>query len=102
MPENETQWRNREREFQKAVLAALSKPKENGLWALLNRPFTLWLLSLILLTIGGSYLTAHRQCQEDADKQIDQLEELDTEIERREQHIREIVEQNASIAAIRA
>jgi hypothetical protein len=101
MTEDDTLRHERERAFQASILAALEKPKENKFWALLNKPFTLWLLSLILLTVGGSYISAYRQCQQDAYAQIEQFQKLRRELLERENHIRQIVNGNSTIAAMR-
>jgi hypothetical protein len=100
-PENDTIRRKRDLEFQSRVLAAVEKPKESRLWALLNKPFMLWILSLILLTVGGSYFTAYRQCEQDAYAQIDQFTKLKHELIARENHIRQIVVDNPTVAAMR-
>lgn len=67
MRENETQQQNREREFQNRVLAALEKPKRNRFLAFINAPAFLWLLSVIVLSIGGTYYTNYKQCMADAE-----------------------------------
>jgi hypothetical protein len=56
MPENETQWRNRERRFQEAVLAALKKPKRDWFFATINSGIVLWLLSAIVIGFGAAVL----------------------------------------------
>jgi hypothetical protein len=101
MIENDSLRHKRERAFQASVLAALEKPKENRVWAFLNKPFTLWFLSLILLTVGGSYFSAYRQCQQDAYTQIDQFQKLRRELLERESHIRQIINGYSTIAAMR-
>lgn len=100
-PENDTIRRKRDIEFQSRVLAALDKPKEGRLWALLNRPFTLWCLSLILLSVGGSYFTTYTQCERDADTQIERFSKIEHEAVERTKHVHEIIISSPTILAIR-
>jgi hypothetical protein len=84
MPENETQWRNREREFQKAVLTALEKPKQSKFVAILNSPFFLWLVSAAFITVVGSYISAQQSCFSEAERLIQDFNQVNTEVEYRE------------------
>jgi hypothetical protein len=89
-----------EREFQRRVLGAIEKPKTNGFWATLNRPFTLWAMSLVLLTAGSAYFNTYQQCQKDAQDEIAKFTKLQRELYEREQHIREAIVAGRSIAEI--
>jgi hypothetical protein len=80
----------REREFQSRMLAAVEKPKQSttGVVAkVLNSPFTLWLLSAILITVGGAFFSTRQQCIADAEKVIESAAKLDSEIARRQRYI---------------
>jgi hypothetical protein len=55
----------REREFQRRVLSALEK-KQNRIWAFLNSGIVLWFLTAMIITVGGSFITNHKQCLADA------------------------------------
>jgi len=80
MPENEFLRQKREREFQQRMLAALEKPRQNRVWMILNSAFVLWLLSAILITGGGTYITGHKQCLADADQIINRRARLRQEL----------------------
>lgn len=80
MSDNEFLRQKREREFQVRVLAAVEKPKRNRLLAIINSAFFLWLMSALLLTVGGGYITNHKQCLEDADKIISRRSHLRQEL----------------------
>jgi hypothetical protein len=101
MRNNEFTRRRQEREFQARLFAALQKPKRNKLLAIINSPFFLWLMSLVILTIGGTYVGAYQQCTKEA---LDQIT-LDVKIQReyieRRGHILDIIDHDASIAAMR-
>ena len=56
MADNEFLRQKREREFQQRVLAALEKPKSHRIIRVINAPFFLWLLTVILVT-GGRFLS---------------------------------------------
>jgi hypothetical protein len=70
----------REEEFRRRLLAALEKPPTHRLYRAINSPFILWLLSALLITIGGAYLSNHRTCVEGAQKDIVLYERLASEI----------------------
>ena len=91
MLDNEFLRQKREREFQKQVLSGLDKPRGSRLTGLLNSPFTLWLLSLLVVTVGGAYFTTRNQCYQDADRFIDNYEKLAVELRLRQAHIRDSV-----------
>ena len=99
-PENEIIRRKRDLEFQSRVLAALDKPKENRFWTLLNRPFTIWLLSLIVLSVGGFYIAAYRQCQPDAYAQIAEFTKIRAELFERVEHAYDIIEYAKTVSAM--
>jgi len=70
MLETEFNRQKRERDFQARVLSAVEKSKGNRLWTILNSSFVLWLLSAILLTVGGTYFSTHQQCIREAENFI--------------------------------
>ncbi|MGA2895171.1 MAG: hypothetical protein ABSE22_20090 [Xanthobacteraceae bacterium] len=80
MRDNEFLRQKREREFQARLLAAVEKPKRRTFWELLNSGFVLWLLSVVLLSVGGGYISNHQQCMKDADTIIAQRFPLQEEI----------------------
>src|SRR5260221_4596086 len=55
-----------EREFKSRILAALEKPKKIRCLVIINSPIVIWLLSAIVITLGGGYYTTYRQCIADA------------------------------------
>ena len=67
-------------EFQQRVLAAVEKPKRNKLLAVINSPFFLWVMSVLLLSIGGSYVSNYKQCRDDAEKTIERRNHLSQEL----------------------
>lgn len=100
-PENKVMRHKREREFQARVLAKVEKPKENQFWALLNKPFTLWFFSLILVSIFGSYLSAYQQCRKDADDEIERGTKIARELFQRELRIKTIILTSNTVAEMR-
>lgn len=81
----------RQREFEQRVMAAVEKPKESRLWALLNKPFTLWILSLFLISVFGSYISAYQQCRKDAEDEIERATKISRELFQRETTIQKII-----------
>src|SRR5215469_1400068 len=67
-------------EFQQRLLAAVEKPERNRLLAVINSAFFLWVMSALLLSIGGSYITNHKQCLDDAEKVIERRSHLSQEL----------------------
>jgi hypothetical protein len=100
-PENDTLRRKRDREFQSRVLDTLEKPKENRFWALLNSSFLLWVLSLALLSFGGTYYSSYRQCRQDAYTQIEQYVKLQSEYYDRIAHLRSVVRDSPTVESAR-
>ncbi len=92
MPASDFRRQRREREFQERVLEALEKPKKNRLIAVVNSGFFLWLLTAILVTLGGGYITNHQQCMRDADQIIARKNHLQQEILARQPMQLELVE----------
>jgi hypothetical protein len=81
VPKNEfTEFQRRVLAAVDRVLAAVEKPKRGRLLAIINSSFFLWLMSVLLLTIGGSYITNHKQCLDDAEKIIDRRRHLRAEL----------------------
>ena len=77
--------------FKNRVLAAIEKPKESKLVAVLNSGFFLWLLTLCVVTAGGAYLTSYQQCRKDAEEEIERSTRIQRELFQRELRIREII-----------
>jgi hypothetical protein len=84
MPENEFLRRKREHEFQRRVLAAIEKPKRNRFFVIINSAAFIWLASVFVITIGGGYITNHKQCMDDAEKIIERRSHLSLEMRGRE------------------
>jgi hypothetical protein len=82
MPKYEKFRNERERAFQKRVLASGSK--RNVFFAVINSGFFLWLLSAVLLTIGGGYITNHQQCMREADQLIERRNKISNELSGRQ------------------
>jgi hypothetical protein len=57
MVDNEFLRQRREREFQQRVLAAVEKPKTSRIFKIMNAPSFLWLLTALILTVGGAYIS---------------------------------------------
>ncbi|KJC49094.1 hypothetical protein UP09_07635 [Bradyrhizobium sp. LTSP885] len=51
-------------------LAKPVEPKKSKLWAFINSGIVLWLLSALLLSVGGGYVTNHAQCMKEAEQLI--------------------------------
>jgi hypothetical protein len=56
------------------------KQKRSRFLAVINSPFFLWVISALLLSIGGSYITNHKQCLDDAEKIIERRNHLGQEL----------------------
>jgi hypothetical protein len=76
------------------------KFQQNRLWAVINSPFFLWLMSLIILTVGGYMAVAHQQCTNDALDEISHAVKIQREYIMRENHIRDIVFGHGTIESI--
>jgi hypothetical protein len=87
MTDKEFLRQRREREFQQSVLKALEKPKQSRILKVINSPFFLWLLSALLLTLGGAYFAEYQQCNRDSAQIIDLFYRLTTELELRQKSI---------------
>ena len=81
----------REREFQSKVLARL-EPEKNTFLKYANMPFVLWLLSAIILSLGGAYFTGYQQCIKDATDLGEKYNQLSRELFQRNDAIASIVE----------
>lgn len=62
----------------------MKKAPDNKLLAFINSPIFIWLLSALVLTIGGAYITNHKQCRDDAEKIIERRKHLRQELFSRE------------------
>lgn len=92
---------NGSREFQARVLAALEKPKAKRWIVILNSPIIIWLLSVIVLTLGGGYYTTYRQCVADAQSIASAYRTIDYEIRYRQDSIIDVVLQAKTMDDVR-
>jgi hypothetical protein len=60
--------RRRIAEENAAYAKAEGKDDKPSRWRFLNQPFTLWLLSALVLSLWSTYHSAAQQCHEQADK----------------------------------
>ena len=58
----------RQREFESKLLTLATPKPKNRFLAFINAPFTLWLLSAVVLGFGSVYYTAYKQCIMDGTK----------------------------------
>ncbi len=78
-----------QRAFRKRLRGAQPKPPLTvGVVKVLNAPFTLRLLSAIILTIGGSYFAGHQKCEGEANRLITDYYRDQIELMRRFEYIR--------------
>jgi hypothetical protein len=68
----------------------------NSWWLFFNSPFGLWLLSAILITFGGAYLSARHECVVSARTDIDIFYQLTFEIEARRERIVSAIERTSN------
>ena len=102
MPFHEQLRNKRDLEFQARVLAAVEKPKPNPLWEFVNKPAILWLMSALFLTAGGAYLTNHQQCMRDADRLIDNYNDIASEIRFRRDKLADLIQKATSAGEVHA
>jgi hypothetical protein len=82
--ERDRQWAN----FRARLDAPPKRPvKPNLILRILNSPFTIWLLSAIVITVGGSYVTGYQRCEADAGHLITTYYKDQVELTRRFQYI---------------
>jgi hypothetical protein len=62
------------------------------LWGVLNQPFTLWLLSALLLSLWSTYHSAAQQCHEEAEKTLSDFTALLDEIGGRVAELRRLAD----------
>jgi hypothetical protein len=67
----------------------------------MNAPSFLWLLTALILTVGGAYFSSHQQCMRDARTDIEMYRRLTREFYERKRQIAEVVERAKSIEGIR-
>src|ERR1700730_14386792 len=91
MAESEFSRQKRERDFQSKVLASLKAPEKNAFFKYANMPFVLWLLSAIILTLGGAYFSGYQQCIKDATDLGERYTQLSRELFQRNDAIASIV-----------
>lgn len=92
----------REREFYAKVLGALEKPKGNRLLAIINSAAFLWFLSVLFITVGGSYLTKYQECARQADDVIEKFQHINEELHVRRKAISQVISDSSSMDAIRS
>lgn len=80
----------RREEFERRVLAAL-ETKPGRVAKTVNSPSFLWLLSLLLITVGGSWLALHQQCAKESDELGIRYIRLQREIFDRRLYIAEVL-----------
>lgn len=68
LPRFEKLRNRRQREFESKLLTLATPKPQNRFLAFLNAPFTLWLLSAVVLGFGSVYYTAYKQCITDGTK----------------------------------
>jgi hypothetical protein len=68
LPRFEKLRNRRQREFESKLLTLATPEPKNRFLAFINAPFTLWLLSAVVLGFGGIYYTAYKQCIMDGAK----------------------------------
>lgn len=83
--------------FKKRVLKAIERPKKSGVIRIINSGFFLWLLTLLVVTAGGTYLTSYQQCRKDAADEIEKNTKVQRELFQREVKIREIIFNSTSV-----
>jgi len=95
---NEFQRQKREKEFQLAILNAIGdKKKSSKVVAFINSAAFLWLLTLIVVTVGGSFFSERQQCFKEAQTQIEVYDKLEAELKYRQSQIRQKVADAKSI-----
>jgi hypothetical protein len=83
--ERDRQWSN----FRARLDASPKSPeKPNLILRILNSPFTIWLLSAIVITVGGSYITGYQKCEADAGRLITNYYKDQIELIRRFDYVR--------------
>jgi hypothetical protein len=65
----------RNRMIRNALRASAVPEKKNKFFALVNSPAFLWLASVLLISLGGWYASAHTSCARSADAQISPYQE---------------------------
>jgi hypothetical protein len=101
MRENDFQRRRREREFQERVLSALEKPRENRFFKVINSPSFLWILTAVLLSLGGAFYSTRQQCIKDSDKITESLHKVSQEIESRLSFAYNGIDENSTFKSVK-
>jgi hypothetical protein len=57
-----------------------AETEQSRVWLFINSGIFLWVLSAILLTLGGGYVTTHQQCMRDADQIIERRVKLSQDL----------------------
>lgn len=87
--------------FRQRVLAAIEKPPKSRLLAIVNSSLFLWVLTLLVVTTGGTALTSYQQCVKEADEAIERNTRVQREIFQRELRIKQILLGASSVADMR-
>jgi hypothetical protein len=100
MPPND-QWLQ-DRKFQERLLAALEGPKKHWFIRLVNSAAFLWLATLLLVIIGGGFLTNHQQCVREADLLLGRRDRIAQELLTRKEAIGALIQDSGSVEEIRS
>jgi hypothetical protein len=92
----------RDRKIQERLLAALERPKKPLLIRLVNSAAFLWLSTLLLVTIGGGFLTNYQQCVRDADILSERHARIFRELNTRQRALAALIEISPTVEEIRA
>jgi hypothetical protein len=79
-----------------------SEPTKHEFIAFLNSPFLLWVLSAIVLTVGGAYFTSRAECISQAQRASDNFYSVKDEIEARQRAIWRAVLDAGNIASVKS
>jgi hypothetical protein len=95
------EWR-RDRKFQQRLLAALDRPKKHWFIRIVNSAAFLWLATLLLVTVGGGFLTNYQQCIRDADLLSERHARIFRALHTRQKAFATLIETSATVEDIRA
>ena len=84
----------RDRKFQSQVLAKIDKTKATPFY---QTPLCIWLLSAVLVTVGGTFFSSQSNCYIAAEKLIDEHDKILTELNYREKQVAKAVNSTNSL-----
>jgi hypothetical protein len=88
--------------FRRRLDPASKQPEKSHVAVrILNSPFTIWLLSAVLLTVGSAYVTGYQKCEADAGRLITNYYKDQIELMRRLQYIRSRVARASNVEEVR-